>query len=73
MGGEIGRGRGWEYCCLSCMEKVGEEEVVYKGRMGVDKYGRLVGDSGELFNFGVVGGECKEVGLGVSCGVEWEG
>lgn len=45
------------------MDKVGEEEVVYKGRMGVGGYGKLVGDSGKLFKWGVIGGEWNEVGL----------
>ena len=36
------------------MDKLGEEQVVYKGRMAVDKYARLLGDTGQLFNFAVV-------------------
>ena len=55
------------------MDKLGEEQVVYKGRMAVDKYARLLGDTGQLFNFAVVAPESNDVGLAVTSALQSEG
>ena len=47
IGADVATGRATDYSSFTCMDKVGEEQVVYKGRMSVDKYARLLGDTGQ--------------------------
>ena len=55
------------------MDKDGEEQVVYKGRMSVDKYARLLGDTGKLFNYATIAPESNDVGLAVTSMLQTEG
>ena len=55
------------------MDKCGEEQVVYKGRMPVDKYARLLGDTGTLYNNAVIAPESNDVGLAVTSFLQTEG
>ena len=55
------------------MDKGGEEQVVYKGRMPVDKYARLLGDTGTLYNNAVIAPESNDVGLAVTSFLQTEG
>lgn len=41
--------------------------------MSVDKYARLLGDTGQLFNFAVVAPESNDVGLAVTSALQSEG
>jgi hypothetical protein len=50
IGADVATGRSNDYSSFTCMDKSGEEQVVYKGRLSVDKYARLLGDTGLLFN-----------------------
>lgn len=73
IGADVATGRGSDYSSFTCMDKLGEEQVVYKGRMAVDKYARLLGDTGQLFNFAVVAPESNDVGLAVTSALQSEG
>lgn len=73
VGADVATGRGSDYSSFTCMDKLGEEQVVYKGRMAVDKYARLLGDTGQLFNFAVVAPESNDVGLAVTSALQSEG
>ena len=55
------------------MDRSGEEQVVYKGRLSVDKYARLLGDTGQLFNYALLAPESNDVGLAVTSLLQTEG
>lgn len=73
IGADVATGRASDYSSFTCMDKVGEEQVVYKGRMPVDKYARLLGDTGTLFNNAVIAPESNDVGLAVTSFLQTEG
>lgn len=73
IGADVATGRATDYSSFTCMDKVGEEQVVYKGRMSVDKYARLLGDTGQLFNWATLAPESNDVGLAVTSMLQTEG
>lgn len=73
IGADVATGRATDYSSFTCMDKVGEEQVVYKGRMSVDKYARLLGDTGQLFNWATLAPESNDVGLAVTSMLQVEG
>ncbi len=73
IGADVATGRATDYSSFTCMDKVGEEQAVYKGRMSVDKYARLLGDTGQLFNWAMLAPESNDVGLAVTSMLQAEG
>lgn len=73
IGADVATGRANDYSSFTCMDKSGEEQVVYKGRMPVDKYAKLLGDTGMLFNQAVIAPESNDVGLAVTSQLQMEG
>lgn len=73
IGADVATGRASDYSSFTCMSKDGEEQAIYKGKMPVDKYARLLGDTGELFNFATVAPESNDVGLAVTSLLQTEG
>lgn len=73
IGADVATGRATDYSSFTCMDKVGEEVAVYKGRMSVDKYARLLGDTGQLFNWATLAPESNDVGLAVTSMLQAEG
>lgn len=73
IGADVATGRANDYSSFTCMDREGEEQVIYKGRMPVDKYARLLGDTGELFNWATVAPESNDVGLAVTSLLQMEG
>lgn len=73
IGADVATGRATDYSSFTCMDKVGEEQAVYKGRMSVDKYARLLGDTGQLFNWATLAPESNDVGLAVTSMLQVEG
>ena len=73
IGADVATGRATDYSSFTCMDKVGEEQAVYKGRMSVDKYARLLGDTGQLFNWATLAPESNDVGLAVTSILQSEG
>lgn len=73
IGADVATGRSNDYSSFTCMDKSGEEQVVYKGRLSVDKYARLLGDTGQLFNYAVIAPESNDVGLAVTTILQNEG
>ena len=73
IGADVATGRATDYSSFTCMDKAGEEQVVYKGRMSVDKYARLLGDTGQLFNWATIAPESNDVGLAVTSMLQTEG
>lgn len=73
IGSDIATGRASDYSSFTCMDRNGEEQVVYKGRMSVDKYARLLGDTGVLFNNATLAPESNDIGLAVTSMLQTEG
>lgn len=73
IGADVATGRASDYSSFTCMDKYGEEQCVYKGRMSVDLYGRLLGDTGKLYNFATLAPESNDVGLAVTSMLQTEG
>lgn len=73
IGADVATGRASDYSAFTCMNKSGEEQVVYKGRMSVDKYATLLGDTGRLFNYATLAPESNDVGLAVTMALQTEG
>jgi hypothetical protein len=73
IGADVSTGRATDYSAFTCMDKAGEEQAVFKGRLSVDKYARLLGDTGQLFNFATIAPESNDVGLAVTSKLQDEG
>ena len=73
IGADVSTGRATDYSAFTCMDKQGEEQAVFKGRLSVDKYARLLGDTGHLFNFATIAPESNDVGLAVTSKLQDEG
>lgn len=73
IGADVSTGRASDYSSFTCMDKQGEEQVVYKGRMAVGAYAKLLGDTGKLFNWAVIAPESNDVGLSVTSKLQDEG
>lgn len=73
IGGDCATGRGTDYSAFTCMDKEGEEAAVYKGRIPLNKYARLLGDVGEKFNFAKLAPETNDVGMTVTTILQDEG
>lgn len=73
IGADVATGRGSDYSSFTCMDRHGEEHVVYKGRISVDKFAKLLGDTGELYNYALIAPESNDVGLAVTSMLQTEG
>lgn len=72
IGADVATGRASDYSSFTCMDKDGEETVVYKGRLTVEKYARLLGDTGQLYNWATLAPESNDVGLAVTAMLQAE-
>lgn len=73
IGGDCATGRGTDYSAFTCMDRDGEESAVYKGRIPLNKYARLLGDIGEKYNFAKLAPETNDVGMAVTTILQDEG
>lgn len=73
IGGDCATGRGTDYSAFTCMDRDGEEAAVYKGRIPLNKYARLLGDIGEKYNFAKLAPETNDVGMAVTTLLQDEG
>lgn len=73
IGGDCATGRGTDYSAFTCMDRDGEESAVYKGRISLNKYARLLGDIGEKYNFAKLAPETNDVGMAVTTILQDEG
>lgn len=73
IGADVSTGRASDYSSFTCMDKLGEEQIVYKGRMAVGAYAKLLGDTGKLFNWAIIAPESNDVGLSVTSKLQDEG
>lgn len=73
IGADVATGRNTDYSSFTVMDKPGEEQAVYKGRMAVGSYAKLLGDTGMLFNQATIAPESNDVGLAVTSKLQDEG
>lgn len=73
IGADVSTGRASDYSAFTCMDKQGEEQAVYKGRMPLDKYARLLGDTGQLYNWATLAPESNDVGMAITAKLQDEG
>jgi intein/homing endonuclease len=73
IGADCATGRGTDYSSFTCMSKEGEEAVVYKGKIPLDKYAKLLGDTGEKFNYAKIAPESNDIGMAVVIKLQDEG
>lgn len=73
IGADCATGRGTDYSSFTCMSKGGEEAVVYKGKIPLDKYAKLLGDTGEKFNYAKIAPESNDIGMAVVIKLQDEG
>lgn len=73
IGADCSTGRATDYSSFTCMSKDGEETAIYKGKIPLDKYARLLGDTGEKFNFATLAPEANDIGMAVVIKLQDEG
>lgn len=73
LGADCATGRGTDYSSFTVMDADGEENAVYKGRIPLNQYAKLIGDTGELFNWAKVAPETNDIGMAVTIQLQDEG
>lgn len=73
IGADVSTGRASDYSAFTCMNKQGEEQAVFKGRIPIDKYAKLLGDTGQLYNWATIAPESNDVGMAVTTKLQDEG
>lgn len=73
IGADCSTGRATDYSSFTCMSRDGEEAAIYKGKIPLDKYARLLGDTGEKFNFATLAPEANDIGMAVVIKLQDEG
>lgn len=73
IGADCSTGRSSDYSSFTNMDKAGEEASVYKGRMPLNKFCRLLADEGQKYNFARLGPETNDVGMAVTMYLQDEG
>lgn len=73
IGADVATGRGSDYSSFTLMDRDGEENVVYKGRIPLDQFAKLLGDTGEKYNFARIAPETNDVGAAVTAFLQTEG
>lgn len=73
IGADCATGRATDYSSFTCMDRDGEEVAIYKGRIPLDQYAKLLGDTGEKFNFALLAPETNDIGAAVTSMLQTEG
>lgn len=73
IGADCATGRSNDFSSFTCMDSFGEEQAVYKGKIPLDKFGVLLGDIGEQFNFAKLAPETNDIGAAVTAMLQTEG
>lgn len=73
IGADVATGKSKDYSAFTCQNEQGEDVAVYKGRIPVDKYAKLLGDVGKKFNYAKLAPETNDVGLAVTSQLQTEG
>lgn len=73
IGADVATGRATDYSSFTCMNRSGEEAVVFKGKIPINKYAKLLGDTGEKFNWAKLAPESNDIGMAVTLALQDEG
>lgn len=73
IGADCATGRATDYSAFSCVDKAGEDAAVFKGRIPLNKYGKLLGDIGKKFNYAKLAPETNDVGMATTLYLQDEG
>lgn len=73
LGADCATGRSTDYSAFTVMNQAGEEAVVYKGRIPLNKFARLLGDTGEKYNYACLAPETNDIGMTVTTILQDEG
>lgn len=73
IGADISTGRATDYSSFTCMDDSGEEYAVFKGKIPINKFSRLLGDIGEVFNYAKLAPETNDIGMATTMFLQDEG
>lgn len=73
IGADVSTGRSLDYSSFTVMDRDGEEWGVYKGRIPISRYGKLLGDTGVKFNEATIAPESNDIGIAVTMYLQSEG
>lgn len=73
IGADCATGRATDYSAFSCVTKEGEDAAIFKGRIPLNKYGKLLGDVGEKYNWAKIAPETNDIGMAVTMYLQDEG
>lgn len=73
IGADVASGRAKDYSAFTCMDQYGEEHSVFKGKVPVDKYSKILGDEGKKFGWALLAPETNDIGLAVTTTLQNEG
>lgn len=73
IGADCSTGRATDYSSFSCVTKDGEDAAIFKGKIPLNKYGKLLGDVGMKFNYAKLAPETNDIGMAVTMYLQDEG
>lgn len=73
IGADCSTGRSDDYSAFTLGDEFGEEAAVFKGRVPLNKYTRIMGDLGEAYNYALIAPETNDIGLTVTTALQDEG
>lgn len=73
IGADVATGRSNDYSAFTLGDSNGEEAAVFKGRIPVEKYAKILGNLGKEFNWAIVAPETNDIGLAVTTLLQTEG
>ena len=66
IGADCSTGRASDYSSFTVMDRPGEEAAVFKGKMPLDKYAILLGNTGMKYNYAKIAPETNDIGIAVT-------
>lgn len=73
IGADCSTGRATDYSSFSCVTRDGEDAAVFKGKIPLNKYGKLLGDVGMKYNYAKLAPETNDIGMAVTMYLQDEG
>ena len=73
IGADCATGRSTDYSAFSCMDPNGEEHVIFKGKIPLNQFAKLLGSTGEKYNYATLAPETNDIGMAVTTLLQDEG
>lgn len=73
IGADCATGRAKDYSSFTAMDETGEESQVFKGKIPLNKFSRLLADVGAKHNFAKLAPETNDIGMAVTMYLQDEG